>query len=160
MADRIRNAADKRLRRRRRRLQRRLLDDAYQAYFRELALPHNSHNDSHNGLYNGSSVNLLAAFNRASPSIRRVTFFSCSRTSSIPTCQYVSSKKTRLFSLCFNSKSASWYSPEHSFYISSILFSDPPRPTSPANSTTPSVKFIDEILIPPPRPRQYYHYDP
>jgi len=35
-----------------------------------------------------------------------------------------------------------------------------PRPTSLANSTTSSVEFIDEILIPPPRLRQYYHYDP
>jgi len=35
-----------------------------------------------------------------------------------------------------------------------------PRPTSPTNSTTSSVEFIDEIHIPPPRPPQYYHYDP
>jgi len=40
------------------------------------------------------------------------------------------------------------YSPVHS------------RPTSPADSTTSCVKFIDEVLIPPPRPRHYYYYDP
>jgi len=34
-----------------------------------------------------------------------------------------------------------------------------PRPSSPTNSTS-SVEFIDEIHIPPPRPRHYYHYDP
>jgi len=45
------------------------------------------------------------------------------------------------------------YSPVH-------LPEDSPRPTSPANSTTSSVEFVDEILIPPPRPRHYYNYDP
>jgi len=49
--------------------------------------------------------------------------------------------------------------PEHSFHISSILFSGP---LTPSNSlyTTSSVEFIDEILIPPLQSRQYYHYDP
>jgi len=32
-----------------------------------------------------------------------------------------------------------------------------PRPTSPANSTTSSVVFIDEVPIPPPQPRHYYY---
>jgi len=32
--------------------------------------------------------------------------------------------------------------------------------SSPANSTTSSMEFIDEISIPPPRPRYYYYYDP
>jgi len=34
-----------------------------------------------------------------------------------------------------------------------------PRPTSLANSTTSSVEIVDEIPIPPSRPRQYYYYD-
>jgi len=37
---------------------------------------------------------------------------------------------------------------------------EPPRPTSPVNSTTSSVEFIDEIPIPLPQPRHYDYYDP
>jgi len=37
---------------------------------------------------------------------------------------------------------------------------EPPRPTSPASSTTSSVEFIDEVTIPLPRPRHYCYYDP
>jgi len=35
-----------------------------------------------------------------------------------------------------------------------------PRPTSPTNSTTSSVEFIEEIYNPPPPPNHYYYYDP
>jgi len=35
---------------------------------------------------------------------------------------------------------------------------EPSRPISPANSTTSSVEFIDEVPIPPPQPRHYYYY--
>jgi len=66
--------AAKRLQRRRRRFERRVLDDAYQAYLRDLVLAHDSHNDSYNDSqndsYNGALINLLAATNRAIPSIR------------------------------------------------------------------------------------------
>jgi len=42
---------------------------------------------------------------------------------------------------------------------SPISSPEPPRPISPANSTS-SVEFIDEIRISSPRPRHYYYYDP
>jgi len=37
---------------------------------------------------------------------------------------------------------------------------EPSCPASPTNSTTSSVKFIDEVHIPPRCPRHYYYYDP
>jgi len=43
---------------------------------------------------------------------------------------------------------------------SPISSPEPSRPISPANSTTSSVEFIDEVPIPPPQPRHYYYYDP
>jgi len=50
---------------------------------------------------------------------------------------------------CTPSISPPSYSPVHS-----------PRPISPTNSTSSSVEFIEEVYIPPSRPRHYYHYDP
>jgi len=44
-------------------------------------------------------------------------------------------------------------------FYSPISSPEPPRPISPANSTS-SVEFIDEIRILSPRPRHYYYYDP
>jgi len=44
------------------------------------------------------------------------------------------------------------YSPVHSLEES-------PPPSFPANSTTSSMEFIDEVPIPPSQPRYYYYYD-
>jgi len=101
----------KRYRRRGRRLARRLLNEAYAEFLRDLALRNN------NNQANSSNINVASL----PPSIR--------------------------------SFSPPSYSP-----ISSP--EEPPRLASPANSTTSSVEFIDEVPTPPPQSRHYYHYHP
>jgi len=139
----------RRLRHRQRRQARRLLDDAYQAYRRELGLPQN-HSDNNNAL----SESIEPADPPASPVPEPPP---SPRPNSPPpepdsphsvlTLRVRPDTPPRTPSI-----SPPSYSPVH-------FPDDSPRPASPTNSTS-SVEFIDEFYIPPPLPRHYYYYDP
>jgi len=143
------------IRRRRRRQARRLLDDAYQAYLQEIQSPHHSP-DTDRNLYNNhtlaaepieptnQSVNLLSSDPESPPSPHLSPLREPDSPHSVLTLRVRPDTPPRTPSI-----SPPSYSPVHS-----------PRPTSPASSTTSSVEFVEEILVPPPRPRHYYQYDP
>jgi len=140
----------KRLRHRRNRLARRLLDEAFTEYLREIGT-RNSHIPSlSSNLSVPSPLQLLNSSRQISSPLR---FFTPPL---IEPDSPHSASTTRLrpdIPPSTPSISPPSYSPVH-------LPEDSLRPTSPANSTTSSVEFVDEILIPPFRPRHYYYYDP
>jgi len=144
----------KRLRRRKNRLARRLLDEAFAEYLRELA-PQNDNNQS-------NSSNMSVPFpppppHLLSPSPNEVSLPPCSPTPPLiePDSPHsvLTSRIFPDFPPSIHSLSPSCYSPIHSP-------EEPHCPSSPANSTRSSVEFIDEVPILPPRPRYYYYYDP
>jgi len=145
--------AAKRLRRRRNRLARRLLDEAFAEYLREIG-PRDNHIPS-------LSSNLSVPFPPTPPQLlnflKQISSPLRSFTPSVIEPDFPhSTSTTRLRPDIPPSTpliSPSSYSPIH-------FSEDSLRPTSPANSTTSSIEFVDEILIPPSRPRHYYHYDP
>jgi len=132
---RFRQAARRR-RSRRRRQARRPLDAAYQAYLRDLQSDSRNHSP--------------VETNESTPVVPQSPLHSCTppppepdSPHSVLTLRVRPDTPPRTPSI-----SPPSYSPIH--------FS---RPTSPTNSTS-SVEFIDELYIPPPRPRYYYHYNP
>jgi len=138
--------ARKRTRRHRRRQARQLLDNAYQAYLRELNLPQAQDRDNV----------LLSAPGSTNPPVD--SSVSDSPSSPHPDTpppvepdspHSVLTQRVRLDTPPpIPSVSPPSYSPIHS-----------PRPSSPARFTS-SVEFVEEIHIPSPRPKYYYHYDP
>jgi len=150
--------AAKRLQRRRKRLARHFLDKAYTEYLREA--PRNNNNNNNNNHFN-SSISVPSP-----PPLPLPQLPSPNQVPSVPrspTSPFVEpdSSHSSLIQRIFpdspppsiHSFSLPSYSPIHSPEESL-------RPSSPANSTASSVKFIDELHIPPSQPRHYYHYDP
>jgi len=148
----IRNRhAAKHFRRRRRRFARRLLDEAYAEYLREIALRNDNQSNSFSisvpsppppppppQLLSPSPNQVLSS---TSPLVEPNSPHSALTSRIFP-----DSPPPSIRSFSFPSYSPI-YSPE-----------EPLRPTSPANSTTSNVEFIDELPIPSPRPRYYYCY--
>jgi len=141
--------AEKRLRRRGRKRARQLLDEAYQSYLRDLASTRNS------------SSNSLAASEPAAPPPQSVPQLD---TPSSPALEVPASPPFREPDSPHSALTIRVRpdTPPRTPSISPPSYSPvySPRPPSPANSTTSSVEFIEEIYTPPPRPRQYYRYDP
>jgi len=165
--------AAKRFRRRGRRLARQLLDQAYAEYLRSLTPQ--SHNDTNNINCNDTnSINNNTEHQNCNLDVNVPPPLSPSALQSSPPYHLPSTPRSPTPPLeqpdsphsaitlrlspdsppppSIRSLSPPSYSP-----ISSP--EEPPRPSSPANSTS-SVEFIDEVPIPPSRPRYYYHYDP
>jgi len=157
--------AARRRRNRRRRRARRDLDAAYQAYLRELGSPHgqpdsqdhprnNTNTNDNND--NVSSITASASPPPPPPSQSPPSNHPPSppRSSTPPIVAPDSPHSVLTLRVRPDtpprtpSLSPPSYSPIQS-----------PRPSSPTNSTS-SVEFLDEIQIPPPHPRQYYHYHP
>jgi len=141
--------ARRRLRHRQRNQARRLLDDAYQAYRRELRSPQN---DSCNGPITSSPLELTESVDSPSSSVPGLP--SSPRPCTPPPPEPDSPHSVLTLRVrpdtppLTPSISPPSYSPIQS-----------PRPISPTNSTS-NVEFIDKVRIPSPRPRHYYYYDP
>jgi len=154
--ERIRQAP-RRLRHRRTRQARRLLDDAYQAYLQELASSRNSSNIQ-SGPHRNSSIHShptpepIEPIPQSvdSPILELPPFPRLNTPPAEP--DFPHSALTIRVRPDAPPPSTSSISPPSYFLVYS------PRPTSPANSTTSSMEFIDEIHVPLPRPRYYYHY--
>jgi len=163
--------AAKRFRHRRNRLARRLLDEAYAQYLS--GLPSNNDNNNHNN--NNSNTNNNDSSNNdnrtvynnitpASPSPPPPSQLNSppppSRSPTPPIIEPDSPHSVLTQRIFPDSPPPSIrsFSPPSYSPISSP--EEPPRPASPANSTSSSVEFIEELQIPPPRPRRYYNYNP
>jgi len=164
--------AAKRFRRRGRRLARRLLDEAYAEHLRGLTPPINNNNDNNNTDNDDNSINHSNNDNHIrvsvppspappSPQLPPPDHLPSPPHSPTPPLEQPDSPhSTSTVRLFPNSPSPPPSVPSFSPpSYSPISSPEPPRPISPANSTS-SVEFIDEIRIPSPRPRHYYHYDP
>jgi len=138
--------ARRRLRHRQRNQARRLLDDAYQAYRRELRSPQN---DSYNGPITSPPLELIESVDSPSSLVHQSVSPPCPCTPPPDSPHSVLILRVRPDTL---SRTPSISPPSYSPIQS-------PRPISPTNSTS-SVEFIDKVRIPPPRPRNYYYYDP
>jgi len=166
--------AAKRFRRRGRRLARRLLDEAYADYLRGLTLLNNNNNNNSNtnsndnySIHDNSNISmpssppplppLSSQFSpQPSPSLHQVP--SPPRSPTLPVIEPDSPHSAITSRILPDSPPPSVRSFSPPSY-SPISSSEPPRPISPANSTS-SVEFIDEIRIPSARLRHYYYYDP
>jgi len=166
--------AAKRFRHRRNRLARQLLDEAYAQFLSGLSSSINNNNSNSN---NNSNINSSDNHNRelcnnivpASPSPPPPPPPSQSPPLSSPPSPFRSftppiiepdSPHSVLTQRIFPDSpppSIRSFSPPSYSPVSSP--EELPRPPSPSNSTS-SVEFIDELYIPPPRPRYYYRYDP
>jgi len=146
--------AAKRLRYRRNRLARRLLDEAY-AEYRGLT----SCNDNDDNNQQHSSIIVPSAPPPPSTnSSNQPPSPPCSPTPPVIEPDSPHSALTqRIFPDSPPPSICSFFPPSYS-PISSP--EEPPRRVSPTNSTTSSMEFIEEIHIPPPHPRYYYYYDP
>jgi len=147
--------AAKRFRRRGRRLARRLLDEAYASYLRDLVPQSDNSTNSLN-----ISVPSPLPLPPQLPPLSPAQLPSPPRSPTPPLIE-PDSPHSAITSRIFPDSpppSIRSFSPPSYSPISSP--EEPPRPASPANSTTSSVEFIDEVPIPPPRPTRYYHYDP
>jgi len=158
--------AARRRRNRRRRQARRDLDAAYQAYLREVGSPLRppvSLDDSRNNITNNNNGNSNASViiptsspppppPSQSPLSSQPPSPPCSPTPPIVEPDSPHSVLTLRVRPDTPPRTPSISPPSYSPICS-------PRPTSPANSTS-SVEFVDELHIPPPRPRHYYYYDP
>jgi len=160
--------AAKRFRRQRKRLARRLSDEAYAEYLRGLtprANTNNSNNDNNSNNSNNdnnndnhsSIVSVPSPPPPPSPQLHSPNQLpSPPRSLTTPSVGPDSPHSTSTLKLFPDSPplppSIRSYSP-----ISSP--EEPSPPISPANFAS-SVEFIDEIRIPSPRPRHYYYYDP
>jgi len=161
--------AAKRFRRRERRLARQLLDQAYAEYLRgqttrninDTAKDINSNNGNNS---NNENYNLDVSVSSPPPPPSLQSFPSLyqapspPRSPTSPLEQPDSPHSAITFRIFPDSPPSSVRSFSPPSY-SPISSPEPPRPVSPANSTS-SVEFIDEIHIPSLRPRHYYYYDP
>jgi len=155
--------AAKRFRRRGRRLARRLLDQAYAEYLRGLTSQSTIINQdiTNNENSNNSELSAPSPLPPSSPQSPPHHLPSPPRSPTPPLEQPDSPHSAITLRLSPDSPpppSIRSFSPPSYSPISSPDQS--PRPSSPADSTTSSVEFIEELHIPPPRPRRYYNYNP
>jgi len=146
--------AAKRLRHRRNRVARRLLDEAYAEYLSGLT----SHNDNND---NSDHYSITVPSAPPLPSTSSPNQPPSPPRSLTPPVIEPDSPHSALTQRIFPDSpppSIRSFSPPSYSPISSP--EEPPRPVSPTNSTTSSVEFIEEIHIPPPHARYYYYYDP
>jgi len=154
--------AAKRLRHRRNRLARRLLNEAYAEYLRGLTSRNdndNNHNDNNDNNQQHSSITVPSA--PPPPSTSSPNQLPSPPRSPTPPVIEPDSSHSALTQRIFPDSpppSIRSFSPPSYSPISSP--EEPPRPVFPTNSTTSSVEFIEEIHIPSPHSRHYYHYDP
>jgi len=144
--------AAKRLRHRRNGLARRLLDEAYAQYLDGLA----SRNSDYSNSNDNNTIETAPLPPPQSPEIQPP---SPPRSPTPPDAQPDSPHSILTQRIFPDSPPPSYRSFSPPSYSPVSSPEPPPRPNSPADSTS-SVEFVEEIHVPPPRPKYYYHYDP